>query len=76
MDVKELVGKWSPEEREKLKDLIEECLEREEAIKESGKRGDRAIKALGLDLRGWGADLFLVHLNMENLLGRIRGFRV
>ena len=76
MNVKELVGKWSPEEREKLKDLIEECLEREGAIKESGKRRDKAVKAIALDLRGMAADLFLIHLNVENLLGRIRGFRV
>ena len=36
--VDQLVSEWTEEEREKLKDLIVECREREKKISESSKR--------------------------------------
>jgi len=35
--VDQLVSEWTEEEREKLQDLIEECRERERAIKENSR---------------------------------------
>ena len=36
--VDQLVSEWTEEERERLRDLIEECREREKKISESSKR--------------------------------------
>jgi len=36
--VDEVISTWSPEEREKLKDLIEECRERERGLAENTKQ--------------------------------------
>lgn len=76
MDVKTLVSQWNDEEREKLGPLIEECLEREKKIKESGERGMKAAKMIPLDLRGMAADLFMVHLHMEEILEKFRGAKL
>jgi hypothetical protein len=44
-NVDELVAEWSEEEREQLKDLIEECREREKEIMEnSGRSRENLIK--------------------------------
>lgn len=37
-NVDELVAEWSEEEKEQLKDLIEECREREKEIMENSRR--------------------------------------
>lgn len=44
--VDELVAEWSEEEREKLKDLIEECREREKEIIENSKRSRESLTKL------------------------------
>ena len=44
--VDQIVSKWTVEEREKFKDLIEECRKREGAISESSKKTEENIKNL------------------------------
>jgi seryl-tRNA synthetase len=45
--VDQLVSEWTEEEREKLKDLIEECREREKKLLESSKRnGENQTKLI------------------------------
>jgi hypothetical protein len=48
--VDELVAEWSEEEREKLKDLIEECREREKEIMENSRRSRESLTMLAESL--------------------------
>ena len=46
MTVDELIQAWSPAERELLKDLIAECKDREEKIKDNREVTTRMLKSI------------------------------
>jgi len=52
MTVDELISTWSQKEQDDLKDLIEDCREREKVIKEARERSLKGIEAIEMTLRG------------------------
>src|SRR4030042_1661459 len=52
--VDQLVSEWTEEEREKLKDLIGECREREKTISENSKRSRESLAKINESLQPFG----------------------
>ena len=53
MTVDELISKWTPKERENLKELIKESQEREKRIQQAEKSSLRGITRITDNLIGW-----------------------
>ncbi len=53
MTVDQLVSEWTEEEREKLKDLIDECREREKKSLVRSKANDENLNRLGESLQSF-----------------------
>ena len=52
MTVNELISGWSQKEKDDLKDLIEDCRERERVIKNAREKSLKGIEAIEDSLRG------------------------
>jgi chromosome segregation ATPase len=65
--VDQLVSEWTEEEREKLKDLIEECREREKKILESSKRSRENLTKLTESLHSFLSSLYEIKERTEKL---------
>jgi chromosome segregation ATPase len=55
--VEQLVSEWTEEEREKLRDLIEECREREKKLLENSKRNADNLTELNESLNSFFSNL-------------------
>ena len=67
--VDELIATWTPEEREALKDLIEECREREKANMRARVETARGLVRLADNLIGQLAEEVL-NITKSNIKGR------
>ena len=71
--VDQLVSEWTEEEREKLKDLIEECREREKKISESSKRSRENLTKINESLRSFLSSLYEIKDRTEKLADDLLG---
>ena len=71
--VDQLVSEWTEEEREKLKDLIEECREREKKISESSKRSRQNLTKINESLRSFLSSLYEIKERTEKLADDLLG---
>ena len=71
--VDQLVSEWTEEEREKLKDLIEECREREEKLLESSKRNGENLTKLTESLNSFLSSLHEIKERTEKLADDLLG---
>lgn len=71
--VDQLVSEWTEEEREKLKDLIEECREREKKISESSKRSCENLTKINESLRSFLSSLYEIKERTEKLADDLLG---
>jgi predicted nucleic acid-binding Zn-ribbon protein len=65
--VDQLVSEWTEEEREKLKDLIEECREREKKISESSQRSRENLSKISESLQSFLSNLYEIKERSEKL---------
>jgi len=71
--VDQLVSEWTEEEREKLKDLIEECREREKTIFESSKRNSENLTKINESLHSFLSSLYEIKERTEKLADDLLG---
>jgi len=71
--VDQLVSEWTEEEREKLKDLIEECREREKKISESSKRSCENTTKINESLQSFLSSLYEIKERTEKLADDLLG---
>jgi predicted nucleic acid-binding Zn-ribbon protein len=71
--VDQLVLEWTEEEREKLKDLIEECREREKNISENSKRSRESLAKINESLQSFLASLYEIKERTEKLADDLLG---
>jgi predicted nucleic acid-binding Zn-ribbon protein len=71
--VDQVVSEWSEEEREKLKDLIEECREREKKISENSKRSRENLAKINESLQSFLTSLYEVKERTEKLADDLLG---
>ncbi len=71
--VDQLVSEWTEEEREKLKDLIEECREREKKISESSKRNGENLTKINESLQSFLSSLYEIKGRTEKLADDLLG---
>jgi predicted nucleic acid-binding Zn-ribbon protein len=71
--VDQLVSEWTEEERENLKDLIEECREREKKISESSKRSCENLTKINESLQSFLSSLYEIKERTEKLADDLLG---
>jgi predicted nucleic acid-binding Zn-ribbon protein len=71
--VDQLVSEWTEEERENLKDLIEECREREKKISESSKRSRENLTKINESLQSFLSSLYEIKERTEKLADDLLG---
>ena len=71
--VDQLVSEWTEEEREKLKDLIEECREREKKISESSKRSREDLTKINESLQSFLSSLYEIKERTAKLADDLLG---
>jgi len=71
--VDQLVSEWTEEEREKLKDLIEECREREKKISESSKRSRENLTKINESLQSFLSSLYEIKERSDKLADDLLG---
>jgi len=71
--VDQLVSEWTEEEREKLKDLIEECREREKNISENSKRSRENLTKINESLQSFLLSLYEIEEKTEKLADDLLG---
>ena len=65
--VDQIVAEWTEEEREKLKDLVEECREREKKLLESSKRNGENVKKFDESLGSFVSGLHEIKETIEKI---------
>lgn len=65
--VNEIISEWTKEEREKLKDLIEECRERERRLIENSEACKNNLSKITDCLKGFYLDLFEIKMKAIEL---------
>ncbi len=71
--VDHLVSEWTEEEREKLRDLIEECREREKKLLESSKRNGENLTKLNESLQSFLSSLHEIKETTEKVADDLFG---
>lgn len=71
--VDQLVSEWTEEEREKLKELIEECRERERRSLERAKVNDENLSNLSESLQSFLSSLYEIKERTEKLVDDLFG---
>jgi len=71
--VDQLVSEWTEEEREKLKDLIEECRKREKKISESSKRSRENLTKINESLQSFLSSLYEIKERSDKLADDLLG---
>jgi len=71
--VDQLVSEWTEEERENLKDLIEECRERERKSLERMKRNDENLTKVTESLQSFLSSLYEIKEKTERLADDLLG---
>ena len=71
--VDQLVAEWTKEERDKLKDLIEESRERERRLVENSKRNDKNIARLDESLHSFLSSLHELKRTTEKMADDLFG---
>ncbi len=71
--VDQLVSEWTDEEREKLRDLIEECRERERRLSEISERNDENLSNLNESLHAFFSSLQEVRETTEKVADDVYG---
>jgi predicted nucleic acid-binding Zn-ribbon protein len=71
--VDQLVSEWTEEEREKLKDLIEECREREKKISENSTRSRENLTKINESLQSFLSSLYEIKERSEKLADDLLG---
>jgi hypothetical protein len=71
--VDQLVSEWTEEERETLKDLIDECRQRERRSLERSKRNDENITKLAESLKSFLLSLLEIKERTEKLADDLLG---
>ena len=71
--VDQLVSEWTEEEREKLKDLIEECREREKTISENSKGSRESLAKINESLQSFLTSLYEIKERTEKLADDLLG---
>jgi len=71
--VDQLVSEWTEEERENLKDLIQECRERERKSLERVKRGDENLTKLTESLQSFLSSWYEIKERAEKLADDLLG---
>ena len=71
--IDQLVSEWTEEEREKLKDLIEECREREKNISENSKRSRESLAKINGSLQSFLSSLYEIKERTEELADDLLG---
>ncbi len=65
--VDQVVSEWTQEEREKLKELIDECRERERRSLERAKANEENLSAINESLRSFLSSLYEIKERAEKL---------
>jgi predicted nucleic acid-binding Zn-ribbon protein len=71
--VDQLVSEWTEEEREKLRDLIEECRERERRLSEISERNSQNVSNLDESLHSFLSNLQEVRETTEKVADDVFG---
>jgi DNA-binding ferritin-like protein len=71
--VDQLVSEWTEEEREKLRELIDECREREKKISESSKRSHENLIKIEESLQSFLSSLYEIKERTEKLADDLLG---
>jgi predicted nucleic acid-binding Zn-ribbon protein len=71
--VGQLVSEWTEEERERLKDLIEECREREKKISENTKRSRESLAKINESIQYFLTNLYEIKERTEKLADDLLG---
>jgi len=71
--VDQLVSEWTEEEREKLKDLIEECRDREKKISENSKRSRENLIKINESLQSFLLSFYEIKERTEELVDDLLG---
>ena len=71
--VDQLVSEWTEEEREKLRDLIEESREREKKLSESSKRNSENVTKLDESLHSFLSSLHEIKATTEKVTDDLFG---
>jgi len=71
--VDQVVSEWTEEEREKLKELIDECRERERKSLERSKTNDENLSRLNESLRSFLSSLYEIEERAEKLADDLFG---
>ncbi len=71
--VDQLVSEWTEEEREKLKDLIDECREREKKLLENSQRNADNLTKLNESLNSFFLNLYEIKERTEVLADEFFG---
>jgi predicted nucleic acid-binding Zn-ribbon protein len=71
--VDQLVSEWTEEEREKLKDLIDECREREKKISENSERSRENLAKIDESLQSFLSSLYEIKERTEKLTDGLLG---
>jgi predicted RNase H-like nuclease (RuvC/YqgF family) len=71
--VDQVVSEWTEEEREKLKDLIQECRERERESLERARRNDENLSKLSESLQSFLSNLYEIRDKTEKLADDLLG---
>ncbi len=71
--VDQLVSEWTEEEREKLRDLIDECRERERIISENSTRSYENLAKIDESLQSFLSSLYDIKERTEKLADDLLG---
>ncbi len=71
--VDQLVSEWTEEEREKLRELIDECREREKRISESSKSSRENLTKIEESLRSFSSSWYEIKERTEKLADDLLG---
>ena len=70
MTVDELIAGWSSKEKEDLKDLIDDCREREKVIREAREKSLKGIEIIEMEHRGQMAELIWAIVSNHDSIGK------
>ncbi len=71
--VDQVVSEWTEEEKEKLRDLIDECREREKKISENSERSRENLAKIDESLRSFLSSLYEIKERTEKLTDDLLG---
>jgi DNA repair exonuclease SbcCD ATPase subunit len=71
--VDQLVSEWTEEEKEKFRDLIEECREREKKISENSKRSRESLTKINESVQSFLLSFYEIEERAEKLADDLLG---